>query len=221
MHIWQHISEFKWVFFYSSICFVLNMVLGIIYGPDIVYIVSSKLRLMSDKTLMYTNVVEPVITYITLGFYYGLFFTYLFLLIGIYLYIRSGLYRYEDQYVFRLLMVSVLLLLVSIYISDIVYQFVSEYGLGLETGSIRLEARVSELMRLYMNLKLSFVLMGQLPIVLGVFSWKIERRWMYLVILFVSALITPPDAVSQLVMAIPICIMLEFSIFWVCLQQQK
>ena len=109
--------------------------------------------------------------------------------------------------------------------------FLSFESSGLTTNlPIQLEAKVNEYLSLVMKLIFAFGLSFQLPVVLsllariGVIDSKFlrERRKYVVVIIFAAAaILTPPDPITQIGLAIPLLILYELSIFSVNINEKK
>ena len=89
---------------------------------------------------------------------------------------------------------------------------------------IQLEARVSEYLDLIMTLIFAFGLCFQMPVFLTLLGyvglitpeWLAERRkYMIIVIFIVAAVLTPPDILSQILLAIPLMGLYELSILMI------
>lgn len=114
------------------------------------------------------------------------------------------------------------------YFILIPFVFNSLYNLGVNVG---IEGRVSieSYISLYMTLLLSLGLTFELPLIsLGLsrlhvvdcIKMKKGRKVAVIISLFIAAIITPPDVFSQIVVAVPIMLLYEFSI-WLCRVGEK
>lgn len=154
----------------------------------------------------------------------------------IYKFIAPGLYENERHAFLPYLIATPFLFLIG---AAIVYYIVMPLALGFflstqQTGDanvqIKLVARVSEYFSFVMTLILAFGLCFQLPVVLtllgkaGLVSsdWlKTKRRYAIVAVFAAAAILTPPDPLSQLGLALPTYLLYEFSIWMVMLVEKK
>merc|ERR1711906_25975 len=109
--------------------------------------------------------------------------------------------------------------------------FLSFESTGLSTGlPIQLEAKVNEYLSLIMKLIFAFGLSFQLPVVLSLLArigivdsqfLKERRKYVVVMIFAAAAILTPPDPVTQIGLAIPLLILYELSIFSVKFIEKK
>ncbi len=182
-----------------------------------------------SQRLIYTGLTEAFFTYLKVAFFAGIFLTFPILLWQIWGFIAPGLYKNEKRAFWPFLIATPILFFAG---GAIVYYvvlpmawpfFLSFQTSGEETAlPIQLEARVSEYLDLIMTLIFAFGLCFQLPVALtlmgkaGLVSadWLASKRKYALIITFiVAAFITPPDVISQILLAVPILGLYELSIF--------
>ena len=109
--------------------------------------------------------------------------------------------------------------------------FLSFESSGLVTNlPIQLEAKVNEYLSLVMKLIFAFGLSFQLPVVLSLLArvgvidsvfLKTRRKYVVVIIFAAAAILTPPDPITQIGLAIPLLILYELSIFSVRLIEKK
>ena len=109
--------------------------------------------------------------------------------------------------------------------------FLSFESVGLNTSlPIQLEAKVNEYLSLVMKLIFAFGLSFQLPIVLSLLArigfidakfLKERRKYVVVIIFGAAALLTPPDPITQIGLAIPLLLLYELSILSVNIIETK
>ena len=95
---------------------------------------------------------------------------------------------------------------------------------------IQLEAKVNEYLSLIMRLIFAFGISFQLPILLNLLArigvvnsnyLKTRRRYVIVIIFAMAAILTPPDPITQVGLAIPLLLLYELSIFTVKFTEKK
>ena len=109
--------------------------------------------------------------------------------------------------------------------------FLSFETLGSNTTlPIQLEAKVNEYLSLIMRLIFAFGISFQLPILLNLLArigivnseyLKSRRRYVIVIIFTFAAILTPPDPITQVGLAIPLLLLYEVSIFTVKFIEKK
>jgi sec-independent protein translocase protein TatC len=180
------------------------------------------------QRLIYTGLTEGFFTYIKVALFTGVFVSFPFLLIQIWRFIAPGLYANERKTFFPFLMATpVLFFAGAACVYYVVMPTAWPFFLSFQTPgaadglAIQLEARVSEYLDLIMTLIFAFGLCFQIPVLLtllgraGIISADtlVKGRKYAIVLVFVlAAFLTPPDIMSQVMLAIPILALYEVSI---------
>ena len=187
--------------------------------------------------LIYTALHEVFFTYVKVAFFAALFLTFPFIAIQLWMFIAPGLYKHEKQAFLPFLVLTPVLFfaggaLVYYVMFPLAWQFfVSFESLG-EGGAlpIQLEAKVNEYLSLVMKLIFAFGLCFQLPLLLTLLArvgmvtaaGLAEKRKYAIVAAFIAAaILTPPDPISQISLAIPVVLLYEASIFAVRIVEKR
>tara|TARA_Y100001935_G_scaffold145960_2_gene120617 strand:- start:642 stop:1412 length:771 start_codon:yes stop_codon:yes gene_type:complete len=190
-----------------------------------------------NRRLIFTALQETFLTYLKVSFFTAFFFTSPFILIQIWKFIAPGLYEHEKSAIMPYLIVTpILFLLGGMLVYYLIMPLAIKFFLSFESiGNItnlpiQLEAKVNEYLSLIMKLIFAFGLSFQLPVVLSLLAriglidstFLKERRKFVIVIIFAcAAILTPPDPITQIGLAIPLLILYELSIISVKLIENK
>ena len=190
-----------------------------------------------ERRLIFTALQETFLTYIKVSFFAAFFFTSPVILIQIWKFIAPGLYEHEKSAIMPYLVITpILFLLGGMLVYYLIMPLAIKFFLSFESIGestnlpIQLEAKVNEYLSLVMKLIFAFGLSFQLPVVLSLLArigmidsnFLKERRKFVIVIIFAAAaLLTPPDPITQIGLAIPLLILYELSIFSVRLIENK
>ena len=190
-----------------------------------------------SRRLIFTALHETFITYIKVAFFSAVFFGSPVLLIQIYKFIAPGLYKNEKKAILPyLISTPILFLFGGLLVYYLVMPLAIKFFLSFETfGSsttlpIQLEAKVNEYLSLIMRLIFAFGISFQLPILLNLLArigvvnsnyLRKRRRYVVVIIFALAAILTPPDPITQVGLAIPLLILYELSIFTVRFIEKK
>jgi sec-independent protein translocase protein TatC len=189
----------------------------------------------SDPThkieLIYTAPQELFFTELNLAFFGAIFLGFPFIATQIYLFMAPGLYKHERKALVPYLIATpVFFVLGALMVYFTVLPMALHFFAGMETEEIKLMPRVSEYLGFAMTLILAFGICFQLPVVLTLLAQidlvnvemlKKGRRYAIVGILIVAALITPPDPISQIGLALPMYALYELAILSVRIVQKR
>ena len=182
-----------------------------------------------NRRLIYTALYEAFFTYLKVSFFGAAFLAFPVIATQIYMFVAPGLYRSEKRAFLPFLLATPVLFVGG---AALAYYFVFpaawSFFLSFETTDgggglpVQLEAKVSEYLGLVMRLIFAFGLAFQLPVLLTLLAkvgiitqagLKKYRRYAYVGMFVIAAIITPPDVITQTGLAIPLILLYEVSIF--------
>ena len=190
-----------------------------------------------NRRLIFTALQETFLTYLKVSFFAAFFVSSPIILIQIWKFIAPGLYENEKKAILPYLIATpILFLFGGMLVYYLIMPLAIKFFLSFEASSInsalpiQLEAKVNEYLSLVMKLIFAFGLSFQLPVILSLLArvgfidsvFLKERRKYVVVIIFVAAaILTPPDPITQIGLAIPLLILYELSIFSVKIIEKR
>ncbi|MEZ5811313.1 MAG: twin-arginine translocase subunit TatC [Rhizobiaceae bacterium] len=187
--------------------------------------------------LIYTAPQEFFFTQIKIGMFGGLVLAFPLIAAQIYKFVAPGLYRNERAAFLPFLVASPILFLIGgalvyfFFTPMVMWFFLSMQQVGPDQDiQISLLPKVSEYLGLIMTLIFSFGLVFQLPVVttllarvglIGSEGLKDKRKYAIVAAFIVAAVLTPPDPISQLGLALPTILLYELSIWTARMVEKK
>ncbi|WP_184720907.1 twin-arginine translocase subunit TatC [Caulobacter sp.] len=191
--------------------------------------------LLKDITLQATAPLEQFFTNIKLAAFAGIVVAFPIIAWQLYRFVAPGLYKKERNAFLPFLIASpVLFLLGAALVYYVMLPFVLWFSLSQQINGdgvkVVLQTRVSEYLTLVTTLLLAFGLSFQLPVVLSLGGLaglvtsnmlRTGRRYAIVAVFVLAAVVTPPDPISQITLAVPLCLLYEVSIWCVWLIERR
>ena len=238
----SHFIELRTRLLNSLIFIFIVFIISYIFAEQIYnFLVEPYAKAVKDdlvsRRLIFTALHETFIAYIKVAFFSAIFLGSPVLLIQLYKFIAPGLYKNEKRAILPyLISTPILFLLGGLLVYYLIMPLAIKFFLSFETiGSnsnlpIQLEAKVNEYLSLIMRLIFAFGISFQLPILLNLLArvgvvnsnyLKTRRRYVIVIIFAMAAILTPPDPITQVGLAIPLLLLYELSIFTVKFTEKK
>jgi sec-independent protein translocase protein TatC len=174
-------------------------------------------------SLIFTSVAEAFFTYMKVAFIAAVILVSPFILYQIWAFVAPGLYQKEKRYVVPFVLGGSLFFAVGVLFAYFVAIPIGfKFLLGYATDFIKPLPSMKEYLSFSIKFLLAFGLVFEFPVVLvllariGVVDAKMlarQRKYAILLIFVFAAIITPPDFISQVLMALPLIGLYELSIF--------
>jgi sec-independent protein translocase protein TatC len=176
----------------------------------------------SGETLIYTNLPEAFFTFLKAAFLSGLMVASPIIIYQFWMFVAPGLYQKERRMLLPIIFLSSLFFIGgALFGYYIVFPWGFKFFLGFASETIKPLPSMKEYLSFSSKLLLAFGLVFELPLVLtflaklGLVSvdfLKKNRKYAILIFFAGAAILTPPDVVTQVMMALPLMVLYEISI---------
>jgi sec-independent protein translocase protein TatC len=179
--------------------------------------------LPAESRLIFTSLPEMFITYLKIAFIAGIILAIPVIFYQLWMFLAPALYQQEKSYAIPFVVFSTILFVAgALFGYFIVFPYGFKFLVGFATEDIQALPSVKQYFSFAIRLLLAFGAVFEMPVVV-VFMTKIGlitpqamkkfRKFAILAAFILSAILTPPDVATQIMMALPILILYELSIF--------
>lgn len=228
MTLMQHFAELRHRILWTVLVFVVSFGLGWYIAPYTEsFLIKPLLDIWGDATLLYTKLTDGLMIRFSLSTLVALIITVPVLLWHIWAYIAPGLHKNEKRFVVPIFLISPLLFVFGAgFAFYVLFPFVFRFFLEI-SETTNLPMVLLPVARGYLSFAIDllqvFGVAFQLPLVMimlnkiGILSKSMTgkcRRYVIISIFVAAAVLTPPDIVSQILLALPMWMLFEISLLF-------
>ena len=221
-----HLLELRRRVLFSMIAIFAGFLVSYPFSKTIYNILAAPLVdvLPKGSHLIYTSLPEVFLTYVQLSLISGFVLALPVVLYQFWAFIAPGLYVHERKVFFPLIFISAFLFIGGmLFAYFIVFPNAFRFFVSFSGGDITAMPKVDSYLSLIVKFSLAFGLAFQIPIlivvlvrigVLQVAALRRGRRYAFLICAIASAVLSPPDVLSMVMLLIPMYMLFEAGLFF-------
>ncbi len=241
MPLIDHLIELRRRLFHSLIALLIAFLICFYFASPIFDFLVEPLAALwegeEERRLIYTALHEKFFTNIKVAFFSALFFSFPLVASQVWLFVAPGLYRNEKMAFLPFLVATPILFLMGaamVYyiVMPVAWQFFASFQQFGAEGALPIELlpKVGEYLSLVMRLIFAFGISFELPVLITLLArvglatsdgLKSKRRYAIVLAFVAAAILTPPDPLSQISLAVPIVLLYEISILCARMVEKK
>jgi len=219
--ILSHLQELRSRLMIAGIAYVVGVAVLMNFSAEVFAFISMPIRdaLPPGTPLIFLNAPDVFFTYLKIALVLSIFVTAPITFYQVWAFVAPGLYRRERRAFAGYFTASLLLLFAgAAFAFYAVFPLIFEFFLGFSNDTIQAMPAVKEYLSLVLKLLFAFGLSFQIPIVVMILvrldlvqlsTLTAQRRYVIVWAFIVAAILTPPDIISQTLLALPMLMLYE------------
>jgi len=228
-----HLKELKKRLTIAVVTYILGVLVLMNFSEVVFEYISSPIRdaLPPGTPLIFLNAPDVFFTYLKVALVLSLFATAPITFYQLWAFVAPGLYNNERRAFLGYFIASLVLMLSGAAFSFyIVFPLIFEFFLGFSTDLIQAMPAIKEYLTLTLKLLFAFGMSFQIPIIImllvrmdlvGIAGLKSKRRYVIVWAFIFAAILTPPDIISQTLLALPMLLLYEVGIIIAQISKKK
>jgi sec-independent protein translocase protein TatC len=235
----DHLTELRRRLLRSIVALAIGFAVAFYFASDIFRFLAQPyvdaVGASAESRLIYTKLYEAFFTEVKVALFAAFLFAFPVIANQIWAFVAPGLYRHEKRAFLPFLIATPVLFtmgaaLAYYFVMPTAFRFFLGYQQTSGTLSVSALPAIGDYLSLVMNFIFAFGVSFLLPVLLmlleraGIVTraqLKAGRRYAIVAAFVVAAVITPPDVISQLMLAIPLVILYELALFGIWLTERR
>ena len=219
----SHLVELRSRLLVIAIAVVIVFIALLPFSGDIFTLVSEPLRsVLPGNAMIATAVASPLLTPFKLTFFTALFIVMPIVLFQIWNFIAPGLYKKEKRFAIPLLMTSILLFYCGIaFAYFVVLPLMFGFFVSIAPAGVEMQTDITQFLDFITTIVFAFGIAFEVPVATVLIVWagltnteKLAkaRPYVFLMAFIAGMFLTPPDVISQTLLAVPVYLLFELGI---------
>lgn len=169
-----------------------------------------------------TQLLSTFIVPMKLSFLSAFYLTFPYLITELWFFIKSGLYEQEKSFTKKIFLISTVLIFTAfLFCFYIVFPEIINFFMNFAPNGLNLKIDINFYLELLVNLIFAFTIAFQIPIIviflvklkiINISKIKKARPYLYVFSFILAAILTPPDVLSQIFLALPLILLFELGL---------
>ena len=219
----SHLVELRSRLLIIAVAVLVAFIILLPFSRDIFTLVSEPLReVLPGKAMIATAVASPLLTPFKLTFFAALFLVMPVVLFQVWNFIAPGLYKNEKRFAIPLLATSIVLFYLGIaFAYFVVFPLIFGFFTSIAPEGVEVQTDITQFLDFITTIVFAFGIAFEVPVATVLIVWagltNIEklakaRPYVFLMAFIAGMFLTPPDVISQSLLAVPVYLLYELGI---------
>lgn len=219
----SHLIELRSRLLIIAVAVLVAFIILLPFSRDIFTLVSEPLReVLPGNAMIATAVASPLLTPFKLTFFAALFLVMPVVLFQVWNFIAPGLYKNEKRFAIPLLVTSIILFYLGIaFAYFVVFPLIFGFFTSIAPEGVEVQTDITQFLDFITTIVFAFGIAFEVPVATVLIVWagltNIEklakaRPYVFLMAFIAGMFLTPPDVISQSLLAVPVYLLYELGI---------